>query len=85
MNVRSSKPRDNRQYEFRPRKLKAWVILLCIVRSLLAPGLLPAREGAVAVERAVPVRMRDGVVLYADIYRPAKVRPLSRAARAYPL
>jgi putative CocE/NonD family hydrolase len=72
MNVRSSEPRDNRQYEFRPRKLKAWVILFCIVRSLLAPGLLPAREDAVAVERAVPVRMRDGVVLFADIYRPAK-------------
>jgi hypothetical protein len=36
-------------------KLKAWVILLCIVGSLLAPGLLPAQEDAVTVERAVPV------------------------------
>src|SRR5271168_832158 len=53
-------------------KLKGWVILLCIVRSLIAPALLPAQEDAVTVERAVPVRMRDGVVLFADIYHPAK-------------
>lgn len=53
-------------------KLKAWVILLCVVGSLLAPGLLPAQEDAVVVERAIPVRMRDGVLLFADIYRPAR-------------
>ena len=54
-------------------KLKAWAILLCVVGSLLAPGLLPAQEDAVVVERAIPVRMRDGVLLFADIYRPARV------------
>jgi uncharacterized protein len=30
------------------------------------------QEPAIVVERAVPVRMRDGVVLFADIYRPGK-------------
>jgi uncharacterized protein len=53
-------------------KLKAWVVFLCIAQSLLAPEWLLTEEDAVTVERAVPVRMRDGVVLFADIYRPAK-------------
>jgi predicted acyl esterase len=43
-----------------------------MVGSLLAPGLLPAQEDASVVERAVPVRMRDGVVLFADVFRPAR-------------
>ena len=30
-----------------------------------------AQENSVSVERGVPVPMRDGVVLFADIYRPA--------------
>ena len=32
----------------------------------------PLLGRAVAVERDVPCRMRDGVILYADVYRPAQ-------------
>jgi putative CocE/NonD family hydrolase len=46
-------------------------ILLLSLLGCLQPG-IEAQENALLVERAVPVRMRDGVVLFADIYRPAK-------------
>ena len=55
----------------RKEKLWARVLLLFIVCSLVPPA-LPAQEDTSVIERAVPVRMRDGVVLFADIYRPAK-------------
>jgi uncharacterized protein len=47
------------------------VILLLILFGCLHTS-IEAQENAVLVERSVPVRMRDGVVLFADIYRPAK-------------
>jgi uncharacterized protein len=39
---------------------------------LLVPSLASAQDPAVITERGVPVHMRDGVILYADIFRPAK-------------
>src|ERR1700693_650763 len=44
------------------------VSLLRVFLVLLAS--LAAAQNEVAVERDVPVKMRDGVVLHADIYRP---------------
>ena len=42
--------------------------LLRIVLVLFAS--LAAAQNEITVERDVPVKMRDGVVLHADIYRP---------------
>ena len=43
-------------------------LLLCLLLLLLASS--AAAQNEVTVERNVPVKMRDGVVLHADIYRP---------------
>ena len=48
-------------------KLKAWAILLCVVGSLLAPGLLPAQEDAVVDQRAVEKLRR--VLVYSRAVR----------------
>ncbi|MGC2403742.1 MAG: CocE/NonD family hydrolase [Acidobacteriaceae bacterium] len=50
----------------------AWLLippLLCGLAAWSAPA--ATRFANVVVERGVPVSMRDGVVLYADVYRPA--------------
>jgi uncharacterized protein len=44
-------------------------LVLCCAANLKAQS---GEASAVIADRAVPVRMRDGVVLYADIYRPAR-------------
>src|SRR5271156_5670976 len=46
---------------------RAVLVFILFIGSM--PGAW-AQQSAVLVERAVPVRMRDGVVLFADIYRP---------------
>ena len=45
--------------------------VLVLILSACRPLSIWAQVNAVLVERAVPVPMRDGVVLFADIYRPA--------------
>jgi putative CocE/NonD family hydrolase len=49
-----------------------WVLAYCfLVLALLAPSGVWAADGyEVTIEHSVPVKMRDGVVLRADIYRP---------------
>ena len=49
---------------------RLWVILSPLVASLLTPELNAAEPYAVVYEHNVAVKMRDGVTLRADIYRP---------------
>jgi putative CocE/NonD family hydrolase len=54
----------------RARKTSLLPVLLGLVLPLLAP---PANEFShIRVERDMPAKMRDGITLYADVYRPAE-------------
>ena len=48
----------------------ALLALLMAVLVLVADAASPARRHNIVLERDVSARMRDGVTLYADIYRP---------------
>src|SRR5262249_48660259 len=48
---------------------------LALVLGTSTPSMASSSDPAVQVERDVPVRMRDGVVLRADVYRPAEGGP----------
>jgi putative CocE/NonD family hydrolase len=52
------------------RRCAAFVVACLIILGTLATSLFATEKHAVAFERDVPVKMRDGVTLYADIYRP---------------
>src|SRR4051812_7189725 len=51
------------------------VVSLSRIGMLVALGISPYSEGAVGVQPDVPVTMRDGVVLRADVYRPDEGGP----------
>src|SRR6266498_5230498 len=56
-----------------PRRM-LWQLVLFILSSAILPPHSPASSGGeykVVVQAGVPVRMRDGVTLISDIYRPA--------------
>src|SRR5258708_31321182 len=48
-------------------------ILMALSRAIFAPALMAAENHEVTVERNVAAKMRDGVTLRADIYRPKEV------------
>ena len=51
-------------------KLGRSLLLLICVLSFTAPSLFPAERYSITFEGSVEAKMRDGVVLFADIYRP---------------
>ncbi len=52
------------------RPNKSFVLSVCVWIWLATPAVFAAESYEVTVERGVAVKMRDGVVLRADIYRP---------------
>ncbi len=47
-----------------------WLVSLCWPQSLDAQGTLPSTPIDIITQHDVPMKTRDGIVLYADIYRP---------------
>jgi len=54
----------------KPLSVLVAAIILCALAATVYPGRCAAQESPVTVDAGVPVRMRDGVMLVADIYRP---------------